>query len=179
MDLKYEEILQDGPIPLDLLTLQQSLGNLEILRLHTELNIVLHLIAFFNIKSTKPKNLFDGMANQSFFCEINKKLPYVLPKSDLILDNIRFKFLCKIVTASVDLIRECFNQVYLEEHIQWIKKVEHLTIMWNLNLDDLKRHQVIFSLSLLVIYCQLIIFLSLYRLLSFIHMVGIVTAKIF
>lgn len=140
--LNYEELLQDGPIPLVDLSLQQNLANIQLLRLHRELTMVLHLISFFNIKATKPKNLFNATANQSFFAEINRQLPYELPKPDLILQNFRVKFLCQIITASIDFIREDMEKCFVEEHEMWLGKCEKLAGYWDLNWMELKQHQV-------------------------------------
>lgn len=142
MNLNFEEILQDGPIPLALLTLQQGYADQELLDLHIELTMVLHFISFFNIKSIKPKNLFDGLANQSFFAEINRKLSYDLPKSDLLLNNTRLDFLMRMITSSMDLIREDFEEVFLQDHLQWMEKIEKLAVIWKLDVEELKRHQV-------------------------------------
>lgn len=143
IDIKFEELLQDGPIPLALLTLQQNLANPIILKLHMELIDMLHLITFFNIKYQKPvQNLFNAMSNQTFFTEINKNLNYVIPEPDLILQKIRFEFLEKLITASIDLIREDFENLFLNDHIIWVDRIEKFAEKWNMDLMALKRHQV-------------------------------------
>lgn len=144
IDLKYEELLQDGLIPLALLTLEQNLANPILLKLHIELVEILHMIAFFNIKYQKPiQNLFNTMSNQAFFTEINKSLNYVIPEPDLILEKIRYQFLEKLITASIDLIREDFEKnVFLNDHIFWIEKIENFAEKWKMDLMALKRHQV-------------------------------------
>lgn len=147
LNLNFEEILQDGPIPLSLLTLQQGLAIRELLDLHIELAMVLHFISFFNTKSVKPKHLFDGLANQSFFIEINRKMSYTLPKPDLLLNNVRIDFLKRMITASMDLIREDFEAVFLDDHLEWMERIEKITVIWNLDFDELKRHQVKYETS--------------------------------
>lgn len=143
VDLKFEELLQDGPIPLALLTLQQNLANPILLNLHMDLVEILYFIAFFNLKYQKPvQNLFNGLSNQTFFTEINKNLNYVIPEPDLILHKIRFEFFEKLITASIDLIREDFENVFLNDHIYWIEKIERFARKWNMDSMALKRHQV-------------------------------------
>lgn len=144
VELKYEELLPDGPIPLTLLTIQQNIAIPELLQLHSELTMVLQMIAHFNLKYSKPiQTLFDGMANQTFFCEINRKLNYTLPKSDMIINKLRIGFLEKIITSTMDLIREDFETVFLTDHINWMERIEKLADIWELDFQKLKKFQVI------------------------------------
>lgn len=143
IDIKFEELLQDGPVSLALLTLQQNLANPILLNLHMELIEILHLITFFNIKYQKPvQNLFNAISNQTFFTEINKNLNYVIPEPDFILQKIRYDFLEKLITASMDLIREDVENLFLNDHIIWVEKIEKFAEKWNVDLMALKRHQV-------------------------------------
>lgn len=145
VEVKFEELLIDDAdrMPLILLALEQGVANVELLKLHAELLQVLHIIAFFNLKCTKPiQTLFNGMQNMSFFADIKKPLSYDLPEADLILKKDRLEFLCKITTASVDLIREDQNDVYLVEHKQWMEQVYELADRWRLNSAEIKEHQV-------------------------------------
>ncbi|XP_059616459.1 rab3 GTPase-activating protein non-catalytic subunit [Phlebotomus argentipes] len=144
VDLKYEELLQEGPIPLTLLALQQNTGNPVLLALHRELNEVMHLIAFFNIKYHKPiQTLFDAMCNQAFFTEITRQLSDPLPPTNPIQRETRFEFLCRIVTASIDLIRVDARETYLVDHILWVMKAENLASKWQVDRNKLKKHQIV------------------------------------
>ncbi|KAL5279820.1 RAB3GAP2 family protein [Megaselia abdita] len=146
-DIMYEEILngtQEQQFQLQFLALQQNHAILELLKLHVELCKVLHLIAVFQMKIPKPMNLlFDAMSNQTFFLEMNKELQYVLPSPDRILQSQRKDFLCKAVTASVDLVREDLEHLYVEDHEAFMRRIENLADMWKLDKKRIKRHQVI------------------------------------
>lgn len=148
-DIKYEEILngvQDQQFQLQFLALQQNHAITELLKLHIELCKVLHLIAVFQMKIPKPMNLlFDAMSNQTFFLEINKELQYVLPAPDRILQSQRKDFLCKAITASVDLVREDLEHLYVDEHEGFMNRIENLADMWKLDQKRIKRHQVWFE----------------------------------
>uniref|UniRef100_A0A6B2EEC5 Putative rab3 gtpase-activating protein non-catalytic subunit n=1 Tax=Phlebotomus kandelakii TaxID=1109342 RepID=A0A6B2EEC5_9DIPT len=144
VNLRYEEVLQEGPIPLTLLALQQNLANPALLNLHRELNEVMHLIAFFNVKYHKPiQTLFDAMCNQAFFTEINRQLTDPLPPTNPIQRETRFEFLSRIVTASIDLIRVDDKEIYLVEHIAWVSKTENLATKWLVDKNKLKKHQIV------------------------------------
>ncbi|GAB0089826.1 Rab3 GTPase-activating protein regulatory subunit [Sergentomyia squamirostris] len=144
VDLKYEDLLQDGPIPLTLLALQQNLANPILLDLHRELNEVMHLIAFFNIKYHKPiQTLFDAMCNQAFFTEINRSLIDPLPPTNPIQRETRFEFLSKIITASIDLIRVDSTEIYLLDHMTWVTRTETLATKWQVDTNKLRKHQII------------------------------------
>uniref|UniRef100_A0A1B0EVF1 Putative rab3 gtpase-activating protein non-catalytic subunit n=1 Tax=Lutzomyia longipalpis TaxID=7200 RepID=A0A1B0EVF1_LUTLO len=144
VDLKYEELLQEGPIPLTLLALQQNVANPVLLDLHRELNEVMHFIAFFNIKYHRPiQTLFDAMCNQAFFTEITRQLTDPLPPTNPIQRETRFEFLSHIVTASIDLIRLDASEPYLVDHIAWVAKTEKLAAKWQVDRNKLKKHQIV------------------------------------
>ncbi|XP_058825550.1 rab3 GTPase-activating protein non-catalytic subunit [Topomyia yanbarensis] len=144
LELRFEELLQDGPIPLTALAIQQNAANMALLKLHHELATVLLILTSFNVKYQKPiQQFFDGMANQSFFAEINRQLPYTLPKADLLLKRARFEFLCKTITASMDLIREDLENVFYTEHIAWMERIEQLSEVWEISTTELKKHQIV------------------------------------
>lgn len=143
-ELKFEEILSDGQLPLHYIALQRNHAIQEILQLHIELCRVLQFIVFFQIKFPKPTTtLFDAMANKTFFAEVNKELPYVLPEADMVLQKHREGFLCRVVTASMDLIREDLERLFVEEHNCWMEKVFELADLWKLEKTGIKRHQIV------------------------------------
>lgn len=144
LELKFEELLQDGPIPLTALAIQQNSANMALLKLHHELTTVLLILTSFNVKYQKPiQQFFDGMANQSFFAEINRQLAYSLPKADLLLKRVRFEFLCKTITATMDLIREDMENVFYTDHIAWMERIEQLAEVWEISVTELKKHQIV------------------------------------
>ncbi|EAT38427.1 AAEL009668-PA [Aedes aegypti] len=144
LELKFEELLQDGPIPLTSLAIQQNSANMALLKLHHELTTVLLILTSFNVKYQKPiQQFFDGMANQSFFAEINRQLAYSLPKADLLLKRVRFEFLCKTITATMDLIREDMENVFYTDHIAWMERIDQLAEVWEISVTELKKHQIV------------------------------------
>lgn len=143
LSLKFEELLQDGPIPLASLAIQQNFANIQLLNLHKQLNQVLFIITSLNISYAKPiQTLFDGLSYQSFFAEINRQLPYQLPPADLLLDKKRTAFLCQVIGSTMDLIREDYEQVFLDDHKLWMERIGDLANVWNLDVNELKKHQV-------------------------------------
>ncbi|XP_017491878.1 PREDICTED: rab3 GTPase-activating protein regulatory subunit, partial [Rhagoletis zephyria] len=143
-ELKFEESLTDGQLPLQYLALQQHNAIEELLQLHYELCAVLHLIAEFQIKMPKPiTNVFDALANKAFFSDINKELAFELPEADLVLQQQREHFLCKVITASMDLIREDLEQLYVLEHEECMKKIMALAESWKLKKTALIRQQAV------------------------------------
>lgn len=147
LEFKCEEILLQGSsaekASLCQMILQQVSGNLTLLDLHFEMVSVLELIAFLNIKYTKPfHSVFDETCNETFFVEINKPLTYCLPKSDEIRQNTRISFLKKAISCTIDLIVECNDQTYYNDHLKWIEKIKKLGVLWELDLSLLDRHHV-------------------------------------
>uniref|UniRef100_A0A034VHQ1 Rab3 GTPase-activating protein regulatory subunit n=1 Tax=Bactrocera dorsalis TaxID=27457 RepID=A0A034VHQ1_BACDO len=143
-ELKFEESLTEGPLPLQYLALQQHNAIEELLHLHYELCAVLHLIASLQLKMPKPiTNVFDAMANKAFFTDINKELPYELPEADLVLQQQREHFLCKAISASMDLIREDLEQLYTQEHMEFMAKIMSLAERWKLKKTALIRQQAV------------------------------------
>ncbi|XP_053690684.1 rab3 GTPase-activating protein non-catalytic subunit isoform X2 [Sabethes cyaneus] len=144
LELRFEELLQEGPIPLTSLAAQQSPANMALLKLHHELTTVLLILTSFNIKYQKPiQQFFDGTANQSFFAEINRQLSYSFPKADLLLKRVRFEFLCKTISATMDLIREDLQNVFYTDHIGWVERLEQLAEVWEISTTELRKHQII------------------------------------
>ena len=124
IEFKCEEILGSSSQSLSLceLILNQQRGVLPLLNLHFEMIKVLELIAFLNIKYTKPmQSLFDDVANDAFFSDINKQMAYALNKADEIRQNTRSFFLRKAISTTIDLIIECQNNTYFDDHLKWIQ----------------------------------------------------------
>lgn len=143
LELQFEINLADGQLPLQFLALQQHHGIKEQLKLHYELTAALNFIAFFQLKVSKPlTTLFDAMSNKAFFCDINKELTFILPQPDQVLQQQRCDFLCKVITASMDLIREDLEQLYVTDHIEYMEKILQLSNSWGLDQQPLKRRQV-------------------------------------
>lgn len=156
LEFKCEEILKQGSSTSPSLcehVLQQPRGNLPLLNLHYEMIKVLELISFLNIKYTKPMNsLFDDIANEAFFADINKQLPYTLLKPDEIRINTRVYFLKKAVSTTIDLIVECQQSIYFDDHLKWIEKIKKVGEIWELDVSLLERHHVSLSIFSLLNY---------------------------
>lgn len=147
LEFKCEEILTQGSSApsqsLCELLLQQKRANLPLLNLHYEMIMALELIAFLNIKYTKPMNsLFDDVANEAFFSDINKPLAYTLQKPDEIRVNTRVYFLKKAISTTFDLIVDCHQGVFFDDHFKWIEKIKRIGNVWELDIGLLDRHHV-------------------------------------
>ncbi|XP_059221140.1 rab3 GTPase-activating protein non-catalytic subunit isoform X1 [Stomoxys calcitrans] len=143
-DLKFEVSLAEGQTPLQFLALQQHHAIKELMKLHYELCSVLHFISFFQLRVSKPMTLvFDAMSNKAFFADINKELKFVLPAPDMVLQQHRTDFLCKAITASMDLIREDLEQLFVAEHMQYMDKFFKLAESWSLDQRALRRRQIV------------------------------------
>nr|XP_040223848.2 rab3 GTPase-activating protein regulatory subunit [Anopheles coluzzii] len=147
LELRFEDLLQDGPVPLTTLATQQSSANMALLRLHQELTTVLLILTSFSVRyANKPiQQLFDGMSNQAFFSEINRQqnATNALPKADQLLRKTRLEFLCRTVTATMELIHEDMETVYYADHNGWMDTIERLAGAWELEFGDIRKHQII------------------------------------
>lgn len=144
---KCEEILLQGAsseqASLCELIIMQPSGNLTILNLDYEMVSVLELIAFLNIKYTKPMQaLFDEMSNETFFMDINKPLTYNLQRADEIRQNTRIFFLKKAISSTIDLIVDCQQSIYFDDHLKWVEKTKKVAQIWELDTGLLDRHHV-------------------------------------
>lgn len=169
LELQFEMNLADGPTPLQFLALQQHHAIKEQLKLHYELTAVLHFIAFFQLRVVKP-TVFDAMSNKAFFGDINKELTFILPQPDQVLQQHRCDFLCKVITASMDLIREDLEQLYVQEHMEFMEKILKLADSWSLEQQPLKRRQVCLRFFKKILG-KAVIFLLFFRLLIYMPMV--------
>lgn len=145
LEFRCEEILAQGSAATSLceMILQQSRGNLPLLNLHYEMVKVLELIAFLNIKYTKPMlALFDEVCNEAFFMDIHKQPTYAIQKPDEIRVNTRVYFLKKAITTTIDLIIECQQSTYFDDHLKWVEKIKKTGEIWNLDISLLERHHV-------------------------------------
>ncbi|XP_017152440.1 rab3 GTPase-activating protein regulatory subunit [Drosophila miranda] len=143
-ELHFEQSLSEGALPLQFLALQQHHAMPKLLQLQTELCSVLHFIAFFQLRVTKPLTLlFDAMGNKALLAEINKELPYILPGPDLVLQQQRTDFLCRVVSVTMDLIREDLQQLYILDHVYYMAKICTLADSWELDKLPILRRQIV------------------------------------
>jgi len=142
-ELHFEQSLSEGALPLQFLALQQHHAMPQLLRLQTELCSVLHFVSFFQLRISKPlTTLFDSMSNKALLADINKELPYVLPAPDLVLQQQRTDFLCRLVSATMDLIREDLEQLYILDHVFYMSKICALADSWEVDKLPILRRQV-------------------------------------
>lgn len=144
IDLRFEELLQDGPIPLAHLALQQREANPDILRVQIEMNETLYMIASLNLKLPKPiRFVFNHTTSVALFSEVNRPLEHELSAADAELIRQRTEFFVMVISATMDLIREDWKgQVFMNEHETWMERVELLAKAWGVCFDELKKHQV-------------------------------------
>ncbi|KAH8281881.1 hypothetical protein KR054_003758 [Drosophila jambulina] len=143
-ELQFEQSLNEGALPLQFLALQQHHAMPQLLQLQTELCSVLHFVAFFQLRIPKPlTTLFDSMGNKALLADINKELPYVLPAPDLVLQQVRTDFLCRVVSATMDLIREDLEQLYILDHVFYMSKICALADSWEVDKLPILRRQVV------------------------------------
>lgn len=142
-ELRFEQSLSEGQLPLQFLALQQHHALPELLQLHTEMCSVLHFIAQFQLRVPRPlTTLFDALANKATLADINKELPYKLTEPDLVLQEHRTHFLCSVVAATMDLIREDLEQLYILDHVYYMSKICALADSWKLDKLPVLRKQV-------------------------------------
>ncbi|ALC39415.1 rab3-GAP [Drosophila busckii] len=143
-ELRFEQNLSEGQLPLQFLALQQHNALPQLLQLQTELVNVLHFIAQFQLRLPRPlSTLFDALANKALQADINKELPYVLPAPDLVLQEQRTAFLCSVVSATMDLIREDLEQLYILDHVYYMSKICAIADSWQLDKLPILRRQVV------------------------------------
>ncbi|XP_002069254.2 rab3 GTPase-activating protein regulatory subunit [Drosophila willistoni] len=143
-DIRFEQSLSEGALPLQFLALQQHHAMPQLLQLHTQLCRVLHFIAYFQMRVPKPLTLvFDAVSNKAFQADINKELPYQLPPPDLVLQQQRTEFLCRVVASTMDLIRQDLHQLYILDHVYYIGKVCELADSWSLDKSPILRRQIV------------------------------------
>lgn len=142
-ELNFEQSLSEGQQPLQFLALQQHHALPQLLQLHTQLCTVLHFIAQFQLRLQRPlTTLFDALGNKALLSDINKELSYALPAPDLVLQDQRTQFLCNVVTATMDVIREDLEQLYILDHVYYMAKVCALADSWQLDKLPILRRQV-------------------------------------
>lgn len=146
--LKSEELWEGqsaGPQPFAVLALSQSPAWYELILLHLQIANVLYMIAYFNLKISKPlNNLFEGVTHPYFYQDISDKIRFTWNHDDR-KNSLRLEFLCHVITASMDVIRqETVDGKTLSstQAILWMSKCQTLASMWKLNSDELRVHQV-------------------------------------
>ncbi|XP_031839232.1 rab3 GTPase activating protein isoform X2 [Nomia melanderi] len=146
--IKSEELWEgcaSGPQPFAALAISQLPAWYDLLLLHVQLAHVLYMMAYFNLKVTKPlNNLFEPMVQPYFFQSMTDKTMITWYRDDA-RDSLRTEFLCRIITASMDYIhQETGDSKTLSsmQAIQWMSTCQTLASIWKINNDELRIHQV-------------------------------------
>lgn len=143
--LQFENIWDNGGWPLIELAAQQKDVNFDLLHLHYQLILVLQLIATFSIKHTKPvNNLFEASVVNLFFTDLQKKAEISWNRPDFKINSSRIQFLMKIISASLESITVSKSgQIFASDHVIWMSKCISLGRFWNVDVDILRRYQII------------------------------------
>ncbi|XP_067009858.2 rab3 GTPase-activating protein non-catalytic subunit isoform X1 [Anabrus simplex] len=138
-----------GPPPLVEVALGQKPVNGQLLHLHTQLALALYMMAFFNLRLTRPlSTLFDNMGLAAFFVDLTStpQLPSHNPDPKLL--EARTLFLGRVVRSAMQTIRRDDSHegkgVSLDAKlaIQWMSKCHLLADVWGVSSDILRRQQV-------------------------------------
>ncbi|XP_030750579.1 rab3 GTPase-activating protein regulatory subunit [Sitophilus oryzae] len=144
--LKFEAIWENGTHQtLTELAVQQKEVDYNLLHLHYQLSLVLHMISTFSIKFSKPvNNLFEASIGNLFFTDFQRTIDTNWNKTDIKINASRLQFLRKVITFSLETVTlNENNEIYCVEHVEWMQKCLSLARIWNLDIDTLKRFQII------------------------------------
>lgn len=143
--LHFEPIWENGSQPLVQLCLDQRDVNRSLLHLHYQLSLCLQMITTFAIKHSKPVNsLFEAGVVGLFFTDMQRAQLVITNKPDVKLNASRTQFLIKIISASLESVTVTENErIYSAEHVKWMSKCLDLARLWSLDVDMLKRYQVV------------------------------------
>ncbi|XP_047351529.1 rab3 GTPase-activating protein non-catalytic subunit [Vespa velutina] len=146
--LKSEELWEgqsSGLQPFALSALSQTPAWYELIILHLQITNILYMMAYFNLKISKPlNNLFEGVTQPYFFQDISDKIMFTWNHDDR-KDSLRLEFLRHVITASMDFIhQETVDGKTLSstQAVLWMSRCQTLGSMWKLNSDELRIHQV-------------------------------------
>lgn len=142
--LKFENLWENGGIPLTELALQQTEINSSLLHIHYQLSLIIQMMTTFGVKQTKPiSNLFDGSTFNIFFTDLLQKLEITTHSSEKKLLTSRTQFLLKVISSSIETVRSVSEGVYSQDHVNWMAKCILLANEWGVDTDTLRRHQVV------------------------------------
>lgn len=142
--LKFEPFWENGNQPLVELAINQSEINYDLLHLHYQLSLSIQMIVTFSIKHQKfVSNLFDLSILSLFFTDLQQKSQINWNKFDAKVNASRIQFLIKVITASIDTVTRCDNKLYSTDHVFWMSKTLYLARFWCLDIDLLKRYQIV------------------------------------
>lgn len=145
VDVKAEEIFpDDASLSLAAKANQQPRAKAELLDLHLQLMDVFLIVSTLNVKVKGPiHSLFLEVSRDYLSCDINVDLNVTFRRSDDTVDKARRQFLHRTINSAVDLIRQDFQDIFVEEFDMWIDKVTALGDKWSMDSNELVKYQVI------------------------------------
>lgn len=143
MAIKFEELLQDGKVPLIVSATQEELANSEIILLHMQLNQIMLLLGSLNVNFKHTiHDLFNETTQHLFGQEINTRIAVESPRPDEGVNKNRRHFVRRLTNAAIDLIRFDFEATYVKDFEGWMDRIMSLATTWGLNTEDLTKHEV-------------------------------------
>lgn len=146
INFNYEPIWE-GDIGLPLTELahnQYNIINYDLLLLHYQLSLTMQMIATFSIKQTKfVSSLFDPSVIPLFFTDLQQKVQITWHKTESRINAARVHFLCKVILVTIETVTINEGKVYSADHVKWMGKCLSLARLWNLDVDFLKRYQIV------------------------------------
>lgn len=142
--LKYENLWENGGVPLTELAFQQSETNSSLLHIHYQLSLVTQMMTTFGVKQTKPiANLFDSSTLNLFFTDLLQKMDISTHSSEKKLLSARTQFLTKVISSTIETVQVVNDSLYTLDHVNWMGKCILLANEWGVDTDALRRHQVL------------------------------------
>lgn len=143
--LKFEELLQDGPVPaLATRASQHSKANMKTIELHQQLLDVFLIFTSLNVSTKYPlKSLFNESSKAHLGCDICTEPHDSILRTDDSVIKSRKHFLRRAINAGVDLIRKDFHEIYLTDFNHWMDQILALGKRWTMNTEDLVKYQII------------------------------------
>lgn len=145
ISLNYEPIWdEDVGLPLTELAHNQININYDLLLLHYQLSLTVQMIATFSIKQTKfVNNLFDSSVIPLLFSDLQQKVQVSWHKTESKITSARIHFLCKVILVTIETVTVNGGKIYSAEHVKWMGKCLSLARLWNLDIDFLRRYQIV------------------------------------
>lgn len=148
-NIQYEQIWDESTPSLVEVAQDNKRVNNDILNLNYQLSCTVYYMCHFNVKVSKPLDslydidyqyIFDSLIDSKHTREINMR-----PSEKL--RNPRFKFITKLIRCAVDTITttdEFGSPEYnCGECVPWIEKITILAELWSIDIDFVRRQQVI------------------------------------
>lgn len=145
IQLSFEPIWENGSQQsLVELTLTQDNINYDLLHLHYQLSLCMQMITSCNVKFPKLiQNLFDYSLITLFFTDFQNKTQINWNKTDTKVNMARTQFLMKVIISSIETVTVVDNKIYSTDHVNWMSKCVTMARVWNLDVDALKRFQIV------------------------------------